>query len=379
MIISKKVRILSTNEEELLFRKASGTARFIWNLYLKQLEKFYEKTGKYLKAGTFRKRITMLKKHPNYSWLKEVSTNVPKIACKDLEKAYKRFFKKISERPKFKKKGVKESFYVNYESLNYKNKTINVEKIGRVKLAETLPKDTKLLNSRITFDGKYWYFSCSYEIETKEEELNENSIGIDLGIKNLAIISTGKEYKNINKSKKVRKLKKKLKRKQRKLSRKLKNNTLKKINNKPVYIKKISELSNVNKTKTEIKLLYRKLNNIRLDYIHQITSEMVKTKPSKIVMEDLKITNLMKNKHLSKSIQECKWYEFKKQIEYKCKKFGIKFVKANKSFPSSKMCSNCGNIKQDLRLKDRVYECECCGLKIDRDYNASMNLMNYKQ
>lgn len=159
--------------------------------------------------------------------------------------------------------------------------------------------------------------------------------------------------------------------------RKLEVNTLRKVNNVPVYKKKLSELSNFAKVQKQIKLLYRKLHNIRLNHVHQITSEIVKTKPSKIVMEDLQTRNLMKNKHLSKAIQDCMWYEFRRQVEYKSKIYGIEFVLAEKTYASSKLCSSCGTKKTDLTLQDRVYKCECCGLKIDRDYNASINLMNY--
>lgn len=181
-------------------------------------------------------------------------------------------------------------------------------------------------------------------------------------------------FKNINKIKKVKRLKKALKRKQRKVSRKYEMNKIEKGSEDRCQFKKTN---NIIKFEKEIRLLHRRLTNIRSNHIHQVMNKIVKTKPSRVVMETLNIKGMMKNSHLSKTIAEQCLYDFKVKMEYKCKKYGIEFVEANKWFPSSKMCSCCGAIKKDLRLKDRIYKCSC-GLEIDRDLNASINLSRYK-
>ena len=209
----------------------------------------------------------------------------------------------------------------------------------------------------------------SVEVNENQVNLNENlSIGIDLGVKDLAICSNGMVFKNINKTKSVKKLKKKLKRLQRQVSRKYEAN---KVGNK--YIK----TNNIIKLEKQIKLIYRKLSNIRLNHIHQATNAIIKQCPYRIVMEDLNISGMMKNRHLAKAIQEQCLYDFRRQMKYKCEFNGIEFVQADRFYPSSKTCSCCGYIKKNLKLKDRVFICDDCGLTIDRDYNASLNLMNY--
>ena len=306
-----------------------------------------------------------------------------KQAIKDADVAYKRYFSGLSGKPKFKsKRTAKQSFYVNYESLSRRQGGFHGEKIGFVKASEPLPKikkGKKYSNPRISFDGKYWYLSVGYEIEDVVYSLTNKSLGIDLGIKSLAVCSNGKIYKNINKTSKVRKLKKKLRREQRKLSRMIRSKIKEyDVNRKPTYEKPLSKCKNIQKQKRKIKLIYRNLANIRKNHIHQTTTEIVKTKPFQIVMEDLNIKGMMKNKHLSRAISEQGFYEFIRQIKYKSQRYGIKFIQVDRFYPSSKTCSCCGNIKQELKLSDRVYRCEYCGLEIDRDYNASVNLAKYK-
>ena len=234
-------------------------------------------------------------------------------------------------------------------------------------------------NPRITHDGTYWYLSVGYEVPTVPTELTTKSLGIDLGIKELAVVSNGKVYKNINKEKRIRSLEKRLNREQRKVSRMLRNNTKEyDKNKKPIWIRPLRECKNIQKQNAKIRKIYKKLTDIRENYLHQTTSEIVKTKPSRIVMEKLNVKGMMKNKHLAKSIASQKFYEFIRQIKYKCEAHGIEFLQADRFYPSSKTCSCCGHIKKDLKLKDRVYHCEHCGLTIDRDYNASINLANYQ-
>lgn len=390
MLITKKIRLKPTLEQEILFYKSAGVARWAYNFFLSENERIYNeyiengKVGKKsISEGDVRKHINNVLKPTTHTWLKEVGSNVMKQAVKDAGVALQRYFKGISGKPKFKSKHrEKPSFYVNYESLSRKQGGFQGEKIGFVKTTEPLPKlekGEKYSNPRITFDGKYWYLSVGYKVEEIQSNLTGESLGIDLGVKDLAICSNEKTYKNINKTKRVKQLEKRLKREQRKLSRKLeKNIQTYDAKRKPVYKRPLRECKNIQKQNRLLRNINRKLANIRQNYLHQTTSEIVKTKPSRIVMEELNVSGMMKNKHLSKAIQQQKFYEFKRQIEYKAKLNGIEFVKVDKFFPSSKTCSCCGNIKKDLKLSDRTYKCDKCGLKIDRDYNASINLANYK-
>jgi putative transposase len=371
MIKAIKVRLKPTEEQEKLFWKASGTARYIYNWALDKQLVNYKNGGKFISDNDLRKEITQLKK-TELAWLNEISNNVPKQAVKDLCLAYKRFFKGQAKQPKFKKKNkCKTSFYNDCEKLKVKEKSVLIEKIGWIELSEPkrIPVDTKYKNPRITHDSKYWYLSVGIEVETEYQELTDKTIGIDLGIKDLAIINTGEKYKNINKTSSVKKIKKKLKRLQRKVSRKYEKNKIKMKGGEVRY----NKTKNIMKTKKKIKLIYRRLTNIRLNNIHQITTSLVKTKPQNIVIEDLNISGMMKNRHLSKAIQEQCLYTFANILEYKTKFYGINLVKADRWFPSSKMCSSCGQIKKDLKLSDRIYKCDC-GLMIDRDLNAAINL-----
>lgn len=381
-----------TPEQKILFKKSAGVARWAYNYYLSECNRVYQeyllngKQGKkFISEGEVRKYINNVLKKTTHTWLSEVSNNVMKQAIKDADAAFKRYFRGISGRPKFKSKHKdKLSFYVNYESLKKVNGGFQGEKLGIVKTSEPLPKlhrGVKYSNPRISYDGKYWYLSVGYEVPEEKVELTDESLGIDLGVKKLAVCSNGKVYKNINKSPKVKKIKKRLKQKQKGLSRKIEANTksykIIKGYRHPIYERPLKDCKNIQRQKKEIILLYRKLNNIRNNHLHQITNEIVKTKPFQIVMEDLNVKGMMKNKHLSEAIQEQKFYEFKRQIEYKSRKYDIQVLSVPRFYPSSKTCSCCGNIKKDLKLSDRVYVCECCGIEIDRDYNASLNLSRY--
>lgn len=237
-----------------------------------------------------------------------------------------------------------------------------------VKLNEQIPINTKYSNPRISNDNKYWYISVGIEISQVQEELTNESLGCDLGIKELAVCSNGKIYKNINKSLIVKKTEKKLKRLKRQVSRKYEKNKKGK-----EYVK----TKNIIKLEKKIQLIYRRLANIRNNHIHQTTTSIVKTKPYRVVIENLNVKGMMKNKHLSKAIQQQNFYKFRSQLEYKTKLRGIELVIADRFYPSSRICSHCGNIKKDLSLNTRIYICEC-GLSIDRDLNASINLSKYK-
>lgn len=374
MIKAIKIRLKPTKEQEILMSKSVGCARFAYNWGLARWEEMHKQGLKPSKVKVRTEFNNIIKRHIDYVWLKEVSAQVTQQAFEDLNDAYNNFFKGLSNYPKFKtKKKSRKSFYVRYDAIKFIENTVNIEKIGKVKYKTNynIPILPKYNNPRCEFDGKYWYLTLGFEQNENQVQLNKDlSIGIDLGVISLAVINyLDKPIKNINKSLNVRKLKKKLKRLQRQVSRKYEANK---------QGSKFIKTRNIIKLEKQIKLIYRKLNNIRLNHIHQTTNKIVKLKPYRVVMEDLNITGMMKNKHLSESIQEQKFYEFIRQIQYKCKFNGIEFLQADKFYASSKICSHCGNKKGNLKLKDRVYVCDKCGLKIDRDKNASINLGNYK-
>lgn len=370
MILARKVRLYPTPIQEQKLRQSVGTARWAYNFALNMKEKSYKETGKTISEGDIRKLITKMKQTEEYSWLKEVSAQIPKQAVKDLDRAYKNFFNGNGQRPRFKsKRKSKPSFYNANDKLKMKeNKLVNIEKIGWIKTNEQIPIGVNYSNPRVSFDGKYWYISVGIEVEEIKEELTDISLGIDLGISELAVCSDGIRYKNINKTRLVKKLEKRLRRLQRRVSRKYDLNK---------EGRKFVKTSNIIKLEKRIQLLHRQLANIRKNYLHQTTMSIVKTKPYRVVIEDLNVKGMMKNKHLSKAISKQGFYEFRRMLEYKCEFHGIELVIADRFYPSSKTCSRCGNINKDLKLSDRVYKCSC-GLEIDRDYNASINLSNYQ-
>lgn len=368
MIISKKIRLKPTKEQETQLWKSVGIARWVYNWTLERQQENYKNGGKFIYDSQLRKEITQLKKQEDYKWLGDVSNDIAKQAVKDACNSYKRFFKGQSKFPRFKsRRNSKKSFYNDVTKLKANNMYIQLAKIGWVKTSERLPMNVKYLNPRVSYDNKYWYLSVSYEQEFTQPELTDEVIGIDLGIKNLAVCSNGMEFKNINKTAKVRKIEKRLRRLQRSASRKYEMN---KEGN------RYAKTCNIIKIEKQIRLLHRRLSNIRNNHLHQTTNAIVRTKPSKVVMEDLNVKGMMKNRNLAKTISQQKFYEFKRQMEYKCEKYGIEFIQVDRFFPSSKLCSNCGQINKNLKLSDRVYHCDC-GLHIDRDLNASINLANY--
>ena len=374
MIKSIKIRLSPTKEQEELMFQSVGIARFAYNWGLSKWEEMYKEGIKPSKAKVRKEFNNSIRKNDDFKWLYNVSGQITAQAFADLEDAYKNFFDGLAQRPKFKnKKKSKKSFYVRYDAIKFSNNRVNIEKIGKVKYSSNykIPKLDKYTNPRCHFDGKYWYLTFGFEHGESQASLNEDlSIGIDLGISHLAIVNhLDKPIKNINKSKEVRRLKKKLKRLQRQVSRKYEMNK---------KGSKFVKTNNIIKLERQIKLFHRRLNNIRNNHIHQATSKIIKLNPYRVVMESLNVSGMMKNKHLAEKIAEQKFYEFKRQMKYKCQFNKIEFFEADRWYPSSKACSCCKNIKKDLKLSDRTYTCNECGLVIDRDKNASINLGNYK-
>ena len=373
MIKSIKIRLLPTEEQNILMFKTAGCNRFTYNWALNRWNEIYKQGGKPNKLALKKEFNSTMKKHEDYKWLKEVSSQAIAQSFLDLGNAFNKFFDKKADYPNFKsKKKSRTSFYVRNDAMTIIGDTINIEKIGKVKFKTnyTIPILKSYKNPRCSFDGRYWYLSFGFEHDENQVELNKDlSVGIDLGISDLAIVNClDKPIKNINKTSKVRRLKKRLKRLQRQVSRKYEANK---------KGEQFIKTNNIFKLEQRIKLIHRKLTNIRDNHMHQATNTIIKLKPYRVVMEDLNIKGMLKNKHLSKAIAEQRFYKFIKTMEYKCEFNGIEFVQVPRFYPSSKTCSVCGNIKKDLKLKDRIYKCEC-GLTIDRDKNASINLANYQ-
>jgi len=380
MIKGITIRLHPDEKQEQLLWKHVNCARFVWNYGLRLQQERFKNKEKHLSGYDLRKEIIALKKTDDFIWLNEISSHTTFNICLDLDGAYGRFFKKVTGKPKFKKKNrCKNSFPVRQDNLYFKNNCAVVEKIGKIKYQSDykIPQGRfvyKFSNPRIKFENNKWIMTIGMEYENQVHNLTDKKMGIDLGVKELAVVSFGTEnivFKNINKTKRVKTLKHKLKHLQKDVNRKYETN-----NKNKVYDKKWSKSNGIKKLENQIKDIHCKLSNIRKNHIHQSTNSLVKLLPYKITMEDLNISGMMKNRHLSKAIAEQCLYEFTRQIKYKCEFNGIEFVQVDRFYPSSKTCSCCGSLKKDLKLKDRVYKCNC-GLEIDRDYNAAINLMNY--
>ena len=389
MIKTYKVMLLPNNKQRTKLFECAGVARWAYNFALATQQENHKNGGKFLSDGELRKRLTELKKQKEYDWLNKYSNNITKQAIKDACQSYKNFFEGRTKFPKFKsKKRSRPSFYVDTAKIKITDthvkleklttsKKSNKQKLNYIKLAEKgrIPTgdNIKYYNPRIKFDGINWYLTVGVEeVETKHQNYTEG-IGIDLGIKELAVVSNGQKFKNINKTDKVRKSEKRLKRLQRRLSRKYELNKIQTEGGEYRYRK----TANIKKLEYLVLKTYRRLKNIRHDYTHQITASLVKTKPEYVVMEDLNTKGILQNRRLAKAVQEQMFREFIRQMEYKCQRNSIRFILADRFYPSSKICSSCGNIKEQLSLSERKYRCNQCGLEIDRDINASINLKNY--
>lgn len=397
MIKTYKVKLLPNKKQATKFFQFADSARFAYNWALEQEQTNYKSGGKFLSHYDLRKEFTQFKKNPDIAWLSDVSNNVTKQAIKDACEAYQRFFKGLNGYPNFKSKRKSHpSFYQDTDKIEFTGTHVKLEKIADstrknrrvknwVRLAEKnrIPIGCKYSNPRITFDGINWWISVG--VEENQAVLKPTKscgVGIDLGIKDLAICSDGTTYKNINKSSKVEKLEKRLKRQKRKQSRMIENNidhyiTDVKGYKHPVWKRPLDECKNFIKQKGEVQRAYKRLSNIRHNYLHQITAEIISREPKFICIEDLNVKGMTKNKHLSKAVQEQGFHEFRRQIEYKANWHNIPVIVADKWYPSSKTCCCCGHIKKDLKLFDRTYICPKCGNKIDRDYQASINLERY--
>ena len=375
MLKSFKTEINPTEEQKVKIRKTIGTCRFIYNFYLAHNKELHENGKKFMSSNKFRVWLNneYLPNHPDYSWIKEAYSKAVTQAVNNGQTAFTRFFNHKSAFPRFKKKGksnVKMYFVKNNpKDCLCERHRINIPSLGWVRIKEKgyIPttKDGYVIKSgHVSIKADRYYVSVLIEIPDNRIANNSNEgIGIDLGLKDFAVVSNGTSYKNINKSAKLKKLEKQLIREQRSLSRKYEN------------VKKggSTQRANIQKHRLKVQKLHHRIDNIRTDYINKTIAEIVKTKPSYITIEDLNVSGMMKNKHLSKAVASQKFYEFRTKLQAKCNENGIELRVVDRWFPSSKTCHCCGAIKKDLKLSDRTFTCDC-GYIEDRDFNAALNL-----
>ena len=374
MLKSFKTEINPTDKQKVMINKTIGTCRFVYNFYIAHNKEIYSLENRFVSGYDFQKWLnnTYLKDHPEYSWIKEVSSKSVKQSMMNAEKAFKRFFKGQSKFPKFKKKNksdVKMYFVKNNPNdCRCERHRIHIPTLGWVRLKEkgyipTTKQGYRIKSGTVSYQAGRYFVSVLVDVqEDKKQELNKFGLGIDLGIKDFAVMSNGVTEKNINKTAKLKKLEKKLKREQRSLSRKYEN-----------LKKGASTQKNIQKQKLKVQKLHQRISNIRTDRINKRIAKIVKTKPSYIAIEDLNVSGMMSNKHLSKAVASQKFYEFRIKLEAKCKELGIELRIVDRWYPSSKRCHKCGRIKKDLKLSNREYRCTC-GYIANRDYNASLNL-----
>ena len=378
-----KIEINPTDEQKSKIHRTIGVSRFVYNFYIARNKEIYQRKGKFISGMDFSKWLNneYIPNNQEVKWIKEVSSKATKQAIMNGDKAFKDFFKKAKGFPRFKKKknqDVKAYFPKNNKTdWTLERHRVKIPTLGWVRLKEFgyIPKNSVVKSGTVSQKADRYYVSILVE-ETyiKISNPNNEGLGIDLGIKEFAICSNGNKFKNINKTSTVKKIEKKLKREQRKLSRKYESL---KIRNKNIKEGRATR-QNIQKQVVKVQRLHQRLANIRTDYINKTVFSIVKQKPSYITIEDLAVSNMMKNKHLSKAIASQKFFEFKTKLMSKCKQNNIELRIVDRFYPSSKTCSNCGKIKKDLKLSDRIYKCDC-GFTIDRDLNASINLKNAKE
>ena len=385
MLKSFKTEIKPTQEQIVKINKTIGTCRYLYNFYLAHNKELYDKGEKFMSAKSFSVWLNneYIPDNQDKSWIKEVSSKAAKRSLENANRAFSSFFKGQSGFPRFKKKSNQDvkMYFVKTDAkavIRCERHRIKIPTLGWVRLKEkgyipTTKQGYVIKSGTVSCKAGRYYVSVLIDVpDTEKIRLNDFGLGIDLGVKEFAVISDGVIKKNINKTAKLKKLEKKLKRNQRCLSRKYED--LKKRNNK---MKGEATRQNIQKQVLKVQKLHHRIDNIRTDYINKTIEEIVKTKPSYITIEDLNVKGMMKNRHLSKAVASQKFYEFRTKLEKQCKESGIELRVVDRFYPSSKLCHCCGFIKKDLKLSDRIYKCDC-GYKCDRDFNASLNLRDAK-
>lgn len=382
LLRSYKTEINPTFKQKQIINRTIGVCRYVYNFYLAHNREIYETEKRFISGMDFSKWLNneFIPNNPELHWIKDVSSKSVKQSIMNAERAFKNFFKKKSCFPRFKKKSKSnvKMYFVKTDTkviIPCERHKIKIPTLGWVRLKEkgyipTNPSTHIIKSGTVSYKaGRYYVSVLVDEQKQQTPALNNFGIGIDLGLKDFAICSNGRTYNNINKCSQIRKLEKKLRREQRSLSRKYEN--YKKLNN---NLKGAATRQNILKQKLKVQRLYQRLDNIRTDYINKVISELAKTKPMWITIEDLNVSGMIKNKRLSKAIAQQKFFEFRTKLLVKCNEYGIELRIVDRFYPSSKTCHNCGSIKSDLKLSDRIYHCDECGYIEDRDYNASLNL-----
>ncbi|MGI8256783.1 RNA-guided endonuclease InsQ/TnpB family protein [Blautia difficilis] len=379
LLKSFKTEINPTEEQKARIRRTIGTCRYVYNFYLGHNKALHDNGKKFMTGKSFSLWLNneYIPDNPDKTWIREVYSKAVKKSIEDGCTAFTRFFKHQSDFPKFKKKGKSDvkMYFVrnNPKDCQCERHRLKIPTLGWVRIKEKgyIPttRDGYMIRSG-TVSVKAGRFYVSVLVEIPDVNIDNNSnegIGIDLGLKDFAIISNGKTYRNINKSAGLKKLEKQLIREQRSLSRKYEN--LKKGES--------TQRANIQKQKLKVQKLHHKMDNIRTDYINKTIAEIVKAKPSYITIEDLNVKGMMKNRCLSKAVASQKFYEFRTRLKAKCDENGIELRVADRFYPSSKTCHHCGSVRKNLKLSDRIYRCEC-GYVADRDLNAALNLKDAK-
>lgn len=379
LLKSFKTEINPTEEQKARIRRTIGICRYVYNFYLGHNKALHDNGEKFMTGKSFSLWLNneYIPNNPDKTWIREVYSKAVKKSIEDGCTAFTRFFKHQSDFPKFKKKGKSDvkMYFVrnNPKDCQCERHRLKIPTLGWVRIKEKgyIPttKDGYMIRSG-TVSVKAGRFYVSVLVEIPDVNIGNNSnegIGIDLGLKDLAIVSNGKTYRNINKSAGLKKLEKQLIREQRSLSRKYEN--LKKGES--------TQRANIRKQKLKVQKLHHKMDNIRTDHINKTIAEIVKTKPSYITIEDLNVKGMMKNRCLSKAVASQKFYEFRTRLKAKCDENGIELRVADRFYPSSKTCHHCGSVRKNLKLSDRIYRCEC-GYVADRDLNAALNLKDAK-
>lgn len=373
MLKSKRIWLYPTEEQAQAFSRYAGAARFAYNECVAYCKAQYQAgRADLVKKPELRQHLRDLRDNtPGYEWLAEVPEAVVKQSTKTFDKTRAKAFKKQARFPRFhKKQPSRASFYQRTDAFHATKHGVKITGIKEPVRVKFRKIPNRVLDTHVVWDGKYWYLSYAYETGTEPTKPRKQgaTLGIDLGIKNFAVVSDGTVFQNINYSKEVKHLEKRKRHLQRRLSKKLESNK---------QGTKFVRTANSNKLQRKVALLDRKLTNIRSNYINKVINSILSARPKRIVLEDLNVKGMLRNKYLARSIANQKFAQFATKLAQKCEEMGIELVKADRWYPSSKTCSNCGKKKQVLSLAERTYTCEHCGLVIDRDLNAALNLASY--
>ena len=360
MLIAHRIALEPNNVQATYLAQASGTARFAYNWALVEWKKQYEEHKKdpskpKPSEGALRRLLNSIKRE-QFPWMLDVTKNAPQMAIMQLGKAFKNFFAKRAKYPQFRKKGMHDRFTLTNDQFEIEGFRIRIPNLGWIRMREALRFAGKVLSATISRIADHWFVSITAEIPDAPTKVREKgSIGVDLGISAMATLSTGEKIAG---PKPHTALLRRLKQWSKALSRKVKGSK--------------------NRTKAKIKLarIHSRISNIRLDAIHKFTSGLV-SHFHEICIEDLNVRSMVKNRRLARSISDIGFYEIRRQLEYKTAWHGIKLVVADRFFPSSKTCSNCGHILTNLPLSVRQWDCSHCGATHDRDLNAAKNLATY--